>query len=160
MITVSSVKDNTKDEFLQLFEMYYTELDCDEDAAHIAEEYVLPDVLSGLLSVDLIRDGETFVGFAIYQTDDVKSDFCLKEGWGDIREIFILPEYRRQGLGKFLLYTAEMKLRESGAEKSFTLPTPAAEEFFVSCGYVKTDEHNAELDCYVFEKHDLTNKCK
>lgn len=159
MVTVTPLKDADKDEFLRLFKDYYAELDCNEDAAHLVDEYVLPDLLAGLIYIDLIRDGEIFAGFVIYQTDDIDNDWNFMEGWGDIREIYIIPSLRRTGLGKFILFTAEMKLKERGTDKAYALPTPEAEQFFISCGYEKTEAYDDELECYVFEKRSLNPKC-
>ena len=160
MITVSPLKDNTQKEFERLFAEYYTELDCGEDIPHLLEEYILPDLKAGLICIDILKDGETFAGFVIYQKDDIDNEWNFKEGWGDIREIYVIPSLRRQGLGKFLLYTAEMKLREAGAEKSYCLPSDDAEEFFKACGYVRGNEYSEELDCFVYEKLNIQNKCK
>ncbi len=161
MLTVSPLCDGTLDKFIELFADYYNELGCDENVPHLVEEYILPDLLTGLLSIDMLKHDETFAGFVIYQTDDINNDWNFKEGWGNIREIYVTPSLRRRGLGKFLLYTAEMKLKEKGTEKSYCLPDERAEEFFTACGYTKTDGYNSELDCFVYEKLSLNNcDCK
>ncbi|MDE6504375.1 MAG: GNAT family N-acetyltransferase [Clostridia bacterium] len=160
MITVSPLKDSTQKQFEQLFAEYYNELGCGEDIPHLLEEYVIPDLKAGLLHIDILKDGDTFAGFVIYQTDDINNEWNFKEGWGDIREIYVVPSRRRQGLGKFLLYTAEMKLREAGTDKSYSLPCENAEEFFTACGYEKTTAYNSDLGCSVYEKPNIQNKCK
>ena len=159
MIKISSLSDLTKTEFETLFSSYYQELGCDDDTSHLLEEYILPDLLAGLIKIDILQDGETFAGFVIYQTDDIENEWNFKEGWGDIRELYIIPSHRRQGLGKFLLYTAEMKLKESGTCRAYCLPCEGSESFFTACGYEKTEDYNAELDSVVYEKRDLSNKC-
>lgn len=160
MIKISPISDLTKKEFEALFNSYYEELGCDEDIQHLLDEYILPDLLAGLIKIDILQDGQTFAGFVIYQTDDIDNEWNFKEGWGDIREIYIIPSLRRQGLGKFLLYTAELKLKESGTDKAYCLPSEESESFFTACGYERTEGYNAELDSIVYEKHDLSNKCK
>jgi len=152
MLKLSPLHDDTKDAFAKLFENYYKELGCTDDVNHLVEEYVLPDLLAGLLNIDILKDGEEFAGFIIYQTDGIENDWNFKEGWGDIREIYVIPPLRRQGLGKFMLYAAEMKLKERGTEKAYCLPYASAEEFFTACGYKKTEGYSEELDCPVFEK--------
>ena len=152
MLKLSPLRDDTKEEFEKLFNEYYKELGCADDISHLIDEYILPDLLAGLLSIDILKDGETFAGFIIYQTDDIENDWNFKEGWGDIREIYVIPSHRRQGLGKFMLYAAEMKLKESGTQKAYALPNVDAEYFFAACGYIKTDGYNEDLDCPVFEK--------
>lgn len=161
MITVSPLNDKTQKEFEKLFADYYAELDCGEDVPHLLEEYIIPDLLAGLIRIDILKDGEVYAGFVIYQKDDIDNEWNFKEGWGDIREICVAPSHRRQGLGKFLLYTAEMKLREAGAEKAYCLPAYGTEEFFNACGYVRGNGYSEELDAFVYEKTNLNNhKCK
>ena len=160
MLKISPLSDLTKKEFEVLFSSYYQELGCEDDTAHLINEYILPDLLAGLINIEILQDGDTYAGFVIYQTDDINNEWNFKEGWGDIREMYIIPSHRRQGLGKFLLYTAEMKLKESGVNKSYCLPSEESEKFFIACGYERTEGYNAELDSIVYEKQDLSNKCK
>lgn len=160
MLHVSPLNDKTQKAFEKLFTEYYTELDCGEDIPHLLDEYILPDLKAGLIRIEILEDGETFAGFVIYQKDDLNHEWNVREGWGDIREIFVIPSRRRQGLGRLLLYTAEMKLKEAGVEKSYCLPTDEAEKFFETCGYVRGNLYNEELDCFVYEKKNLDNRCK
>lgn len=158
MIHVTRLQDGMRETFIGLFKDYYNELGCEDDPVHLAEEYVLPDLLAGLLNIDMISEDGVCVGFAIYQRDDIDNEWNFKEGWGDVREIYIVPSRRRQGLGKFLLYTAEMKLKDSGIDKCYCLPLDGAVPFFTACGYIQTDEYDDELDCRVHIKTDLNNR--
>ena len=128
MITVSPVSDKTQSQFEKLFTQYYGELGCEDDVPHLLSEYVLPDLKAGLISADILFDGENFIGFIIYQLDDIDNEWCHREGWGDIREIFVLPQNRGQGLGKFLILTAEFRLKERGVNKSYCLPAEGTEK--------------------------------
>lgn len=160
MIKCYPLKDIKKDDFYALFTTYYAELGCEDDAAHLLDEYVLPDYLSGLLSIDLIdEDGET-AGFIIYQIDGIENEWCQREDFGDVREIYVVPSRRRKGLGKFMLFTAEMKLKEAGAKNAYALPCAGAEAFFTACGYKDCGEYCEELDCDFFVKQNLDNTCK
>ena len=160
MIKCYALKDTHKQIFYKLFADYYTELDCGENITHLLDEYVFPDYLAGLISIDLLDDGDETVGFIIYQIDDIDNEWCLKEGFGDVREIYITPSHRRHGLAKFLLYSAEMKLRENGATEAYALPYEKALPFFTACGYADSGEHCDDLDCNVYVKESLLNKCK
>ena len=159
MIKVTPLNDILKDEFTKLFTEYYSELGCTDNVPHLVDEYILPDLLAGLIKIEILHDGEKYAGFVIYQTDDINNDWNLKEGWGDIREIYVSPSSRRKGLGKFLLFTAEMKLKESGISKAYCLPYEESALFFTACGYKKTDDYNEDLDCFVFTKTNLNNCC-
>lgn len=159
MLHVYPLKDTDREIFEKLFREYYAELDCPDDTAHLVDEYIIPDMLAGLLHIDLIADNGDICGFIIYQIDDIVNDWNLKEGWGDIREIYVSPSFRRKGMGKFLLYSAEMKLKEAGAAKAYCLPYEKAVPFFTACGYLNSNEYCDELDCEVFEKNKLGGGC-
>lgn len=160
MIHVTPLTDDKRGVFEKLFAAYYEELGCDDNTAHLVDEYIIPDLIAGLIAVDLIYEGEA-VGFAIRQIDDIDNEWCYREGWGDLREIYVAPSRRRCGLGKFLLYTEELKLSEAGADKAYCLPVAGAEGFFEACGYVKTDEYDDEFECFIYEKNNLKNRdCK
>lgn len=153
------LRDDKKEDFYRLFGDYYSELGCDDDCKHLLDEYIIPDLLAGLLRIELLEcDGEA-AGFVIYQIDDVDNDWNVREGWGDIREIYVVPKFRRGGAGRLLLYTAEMKLAESGVERAYCMPVEAAAAFFTACGYSKTGDYDEELDCFVYEKLNLDNTC-
>ena len=159
MLRVYPLKDTEKEIFENLFKEYYAELGCTDDTAHLVDEYIIPDLLAGLLHVDLLSvDGEV-AGFVIYQVDDINNEWNLKEGWGDIREIYISPVHRRKSFGKFLLYTAEMKLNDAGVGKAYCLPYENALPFFTACGYSDSLEYCEELDCNIYVKTNLKNGC-
>ncbi len=151
MIRVFPLNDLYESAFADMFAAYYAELGCEDDALHLVKEYVLPDLLAGLLKIDLIEDGSP-CGFCIYQIDRPGNEWNFRDGCGDIREIYILPEHRGKGLGRFLLFTAEMRLKEAGAAEVYALPDGEACDFFAACGYELTDDVCAELDCNVYEK--------
>ena len=160
MVRVFPLNDKYKEIFGKMFADYYEELGCDEDAVHLVDAYIIPDLLAGLLRIDLIEEDDNVCGFCIYQTDEPGNDWNFKDGWGDIREIYIVMSKRRKGLGKFLLYTAEMKLRESGVENIYALADGEAANFFADCGYELTGEECAELECNVFAKSAKKVCCK
>ena len=150
---IKKLDDATFPEFEKLFCDYYTELDCEEDAPHLLNEYLAPDLKANLLSVAVACDGQRLCGFVIYQIDDVINDWCFAEGKGDIREIYVPPERRKNGVGKALLLFAENALKTDGAKEVYTLPTDNSEKFFIACGYCDIGEYCGELDCKVFGKN-------
>ena len=159
MIKVSPLCDKSAEQFKEMFAAYYAELNCTDDTAHLVDEYVIPDMLAGLLRVDLIEEDGALCGFVIYQIDDIVNEWNLKEGWGDIREIYIIPSRRGKGLGKFLLYSAELKLRDMSANSAYCLPYESAVPFFTACGYADSAVYCEDLDCNIFEKNSLVNGC-
>lgn len=137
--------------FKALFCDYYAELDCEDEPLHLLDEYVLPDYEAGLLHIALCID-QSAVGFAIFQTDDPVNDWCFKDGWGDIREIYVVPSARAKGIGRALLAFAEKALKTEQACGLYALPTEDSEEFFKAAGYADGGEYCAELDNKVFIK--------
>lgn len=137
-------------EFEELFSLYYNELDCEDDPKHLFIEYVAPDLKAGLFNAAAaICDGRA-IGFVIYQIDDVLNDWNFKDGWGDVRELYVLPPYRKRGAGKALTEHALFSLKRQGAENIYLLPTEESEKFFIDCGFADSGEYCAEADCKVF----------
>lgn len=148
-----------------LFVKYYSELGCEDDPQYLFNEFIARDLKAGVLSAALILrgdcrggdgekadGGDKAVGFVIFQTDDMINDWCFKEGWGDVREIYVDGPFRGRGLGKALLEYAGAALGKEGAKNIYLLPTDDSEGFFRACGYVDIGEYCAELDCKVFGK--------
>lgn len=149
------IKRVTEKDFPQikaLFCEYYRELDCEDDPAEIFDGLVADDLKNCLISAAAAFDGETMVGFIIYQVDDVINDWCFKDGCGDIRELFVTPSSRKSGIGSALVTFAESQLKAEGADGVYLLPTEESEKFFIRLGYADCGEYCAELDNKVFEK--------
>lgn len=135
-----------------LFCDYYEELDCGEDPLHLFDEYLLPDLKAKLLKVAVAEVDGKICGFAVYQTDDVLNDWNFMEGYGDLREIFVIPTERKKGAGKELAAYAEKDLKKEGAQKIYTLPTAEAESFFIKCGFCDSGKFCEETESKVFIK--------
>lgn len=138
--------------FGEAFAEYYAELDCEDDPVHLVDEYILPDFKAGLLHIAAAFDGAYMAGFAVYQTDDVINDWNFKEGCGTVREEYVVPNFRRQGVGSALLSFCEERLKKEGAKSLYVLPTEESERFFVGRGYADEGGYCAELDSKVLEK--------
>jgi len=134
----------------ELFIKYYGELDCEDDPQHLFSEYLCPDLKAGLFNVAAATSGGRTIGFVIYQIDDVINDWNFKDGWGDLRELYVLPEYRGKGAGKALVDYAVRALKGQGAENIYLLPTEESEKFFLYCGFADSGEYCKEADCKVF----------
>ncbi len=138
-------------DFEKLFCDYYNELDCEDDPLPLSKECI-DDCKAGLLSVAVAEENGAAAGFIIYQIDDVINDWCFTEGAGDLRELFVAPEYRRRGIATALIGFAENHLKEQGADTVYTLPTEDTEKFFEKAGYFDGGEYCPELDNKVFTK--------
>ena len=93
--------------FCALFAEYYQELGCDEDIDHLLDEYVLADFDAGLLDIAVAQEGGAAFGFVIWQPDRAENDWCLREGMGTVRELFVAPSFRGRGTGSALTAFAE-----------------------------------------------------
>ena len=69
-------------------------------------------------------------------------------------EVFVLPEFQRQGIGLCLMEAMELKAKEMGAEKITLRASITAKDFYRKLGYrfrdgcEKLDEH----ETYIMEK--------
>ena len=121
---------------------YMAELDCD-----VPEDIIrgkLADFIEtqrelGRIHIVLAWDRENPVGFSVYQIDAPESDWCKRPGWGFIREFYIQPNYRSNGLGTQLAAYTEEALRKLGAEKMYLTSGPGA-AFWEKCGWKNTGD--------------------
>ena len=89
----------------------------------------------------------------IYQKDDLNHEWNLREGWGDVREIYVTPSHRRAGFGKALLLAAECDMKGLGVDKERKQRIVFADAYVIA-GF----EFGAALSYEnVSRKHELTN---
>lgn len=93
----------------------------------------------GFVRIRLAVEGDTVIGFSIFQIDKPESDWCKRPGWGFIREFCIHKNYRHRGFGKLLALDSERLLAEMGAEQLY-LTSGDAIGFWERCGYTGTEE--------------------
>ncbi len=101
--------------------------------------------------IDVIEEDNQLVGFAIYQIDTPQSDWCKKQGWGFIREVYVQKEYRGLGYGYKLAKEVEQVFCEKNI-KDVYLKTDDAILFWEKCNYVDIGEVDEE------GMHTLTKK--
>ena len=132
---------------------YMMELDCG-----VPEEIIrgkLIDLIDrmcqdGIIHVDLVVEEEIILGFSIYQIDTPESDWCKRPGWGFVREFYVVPRFRRQGIGRLLAAHTKNALKVLGAEHLYLTSTDAI-SFWQHCGWVLTEELCSN-DQYILEK--------
>jgi hypothetical protein len=76
--------------FKQEFNVVPTKSELDDICNYIVEQ-----VKEGIQFLDVLIVNNAVVGFNNYQIDSPKSNWCQKEGWGCIREIYIQPSVRK-----------------------------------------------------------------
>lgn len=105
----------------------------------------------GISPLDMLIVNEKVSGFICYQIDSPNSDWCEREGWGFIRELFVYNNIRGTNLGQALVNHAEDVLYSKGV-KNIYLTSDEGEKFWLSCGYIKTDKVSSINKDSIYEK--------
>ncbi|MCL2353129.1 MAG: GNAT family N-acetyltransferase [Defluviitaleaceae bacterium] len=134
-------------------------MDSDFDAfAHMMGVYIIEDLKDTLIDnppirmckaitqnakdniiyIDLLHLDDAPIGFIMYQVDSPESNWCEKEGYGFIREMYIHKDHRKQGYGKALVAHVEDKLKKLSVPHIYL--TSSNDAFWLSVGYVDTGE--------------------
>lgn len=108
-------------------------------------------VTNKVVFLDLFKHNQELKGFVIYQIDTPKSDWCEKEGYGFIREMFISADVRKLGFGKKLAQHAENHLKQLGVSQ-FYLTCDENQEFWIKLGYVNTGDICEKNESPIFIK--------
>ena len=88
----------------------------------------------GIIRIRIAFDGQLPIAFSVFQIDRQESDWCMRPGWGFIREYYVSPEYRKQGVGKILAEDTEYILQDLGAADLYLTSTGAV-PFWQKCGW-------------------------
>jgi len=99
---------------------------------------ITQSVKDAIIYLDILHLDDTPVGFIMYQVDSPKSNWCEREGWGFIREMYVRKDCRKQGYGKILVSHAENELKKLSVPYIYL--TSSNDSFWLSVGYVGTDE--------------------
>jgi len=99
---------------------------------------MVQSVKDGVTYLDLLHLDGVPIGFIMYQVDSPKSNWCEKEGYGFIREMYIREDHRKQGYGKVLAVHAESELKKLSVPHIYL--TSSNNAFWLSVGYASTGE--------------------
>ena len=99
---------------------------------------ITQSVKDDIVYLDLLHLYGSPIGFIMYQVDSPKSNWCEKEGYGFIREMYIRKDHRKQGYGKTLVAHAENKLKKLPVPHIYL--TSSNDAFWLSLGYADTGE--------------------
>ena len=95
----------------------------------------------GIMPIDLLCLDDSPIGFIMYQIDSPISDWCEKEGYGCIREMYIQKDYRKQGYGETLVAHAENALKKLSVKHIYlTADDDNSIAFWLRVGYADTGE--------------------
>lgn len=139
---IRSFKECDYDSFVNMFNSYFLH-DFQIRLQYSKIEEICLDIIKRVkkqvVFLDLMRINNESIGFIMYQIDSPKSDWCQKEGFGFIREIYINEELRNQGLGKILVDYAERFLKNKNVEQIY-LTSDNNATFWTRCGYIMIHE--------------------
>ena len=104
------------------------------------------------MDIAVAQEGGAAFGFVIWQTDRAENDWCLREGMGTVRELFVAPSFRGRGTGSALTAFAESDIAAAGVAHIYVLPAEGTGSFFIARGYAPSDEWCEDTGCYFFYK--------
>jgi len=105
----------------------------------------------GIVFLDILTIDDDAKGFILYQIDSPQSDWCVKEGYGFIRELYINADSRYAGHGRALAVHAENQLKLRNIHGIY-LTTDDAMEFWMKMGYRNSCEICSENYSPIFAK--------
>lgn len=125
---------------------------------NLIQNTILKQYEKQVIFIDILKSNKKCLGFIIYQIDSENSDWNEKPGQGFIREFYISPNYRRCGLGSYLLSNIENKLMALGVSKVYLTASNKeyVKTFYIKNGYLGTNENSEFNKLEYFEK----NICK
>ena len=132
--------------FLNDFNIELTEKELENICREITQK-----VKENILFLDLLMLNNSAKGFIIYQIDSPSSDWCEKEGYGFIRELFIAADFRKKGYGKDLAVYAENKLWDLSVPYIY-LTAYESKNFWIKTGYQDSGEVSAKNDDRIYIK--------
>ena len=119
----------------EIFDLYRVHYGQVPDAAGSASWLEL-NLRSGRMHAFVAEDSSRFVGFAV--TVEIPASLRLAHFW-QIRDLFVLPTHRRQGIGRALLDSVRAAATASGALR-LSLQTEDQNDpalaLYISSGYV------------------------
>lgn len=101
---IKAIKEPDYESFVNMFNSYFLD-GFKIELEHSKIEEICLDIMERtkkqVIFLDLMKINNKSIGFIIYQIDSPESDWCQKEGFGFIREVYIDKELRKQGLGNY-----------------------------------------------------------
>ncbi|MBQ9947742.1 MAG: GNAT family N-acetyltransferase [Oscillospiraceae bacterium] len=97
--------------------------------------------------------GSETVGFLYGKTDLPDDKGYKRTGWGYIMEFYVLPDFRRRGIGTAMLGQLEDLFRQGGVTQLYLTADPVTgKPFWSSMGYTATGEISPDNGQEIYEK--------
>ena len=103
--------------------------------------------------LELCYFGETAVGFCYGKIDRPHRKGCIRPDWGYVMEFYVLPEYRRKGLGKRMYLRLQDFFNSKDTAGIYLTSDPVTgKPFWGAMGFIATGEISANNNQEIFEK--------
>jgi len=142
---METIQDFTTNlEFQEAFRAYFEEIGIPlKPDTGVWDEIAASAEKEGTVCRACRRDG-VLAGFILFQTDALRNSVgFLVRKVGFIREVWVRPEYRRQGLGRELLACAEEEFRAAGAVEMILTCHPDSFGFYAKLGFTLDPAYTA-----------------
>lgn len=124
----------------------------DEMLAHWTAGIIRQTVSADRL-VEVCLDGEKPIGFLYGKIDREGDRGYSRPEWGYIMEFYVIPERRREGLGRQMSQRMEAFFSGKGVSSVYLTADPiTGKPFWQAVGYQATGEFSPENDQEIFEK--------
>ena len=144
--------------FLQLLISYFAELFADDPDNQVPDNRmpeVLDDIINelkcGLFWVYFCCLDDKVIGFIMAQIDTPGKSWYKREGWGFIRELFVLPSHRRNGYASQMSLFMEDIFSKNNASNVY-LTAEDNHLFWKKMGYIESAEIDDFMNQKIYEK--------
>ena len=133
---MEEIRDFTDPEFQEVFRTYFAEIGVNlKPDTDIWDEIAASAEKEGMVCRALRREG-AIAGFILFQPDELRSRTgFFTRPVGFIRELWVRPADRGQGLGRALVEHAAAELEASGAAELILTYDPDAFGFYQKLGF-------------------------
>lgn len=152
---------NHYNSFLTMLSDYFDETFSNNPEDKIPKKY-LPKILDTIgdntkkytvWSYLCIKNNEP-IGFVMAQIDEIENPLCKREGWGFIREFYIIPTCRRKGFAQQMCKFIENVIYRNGAKDIYLTADPnLGIPFWEAMGYVYSGKIEDANGNRIYEKN-------
>lgn len=153
--------DNHYQIFIKLFSEYFDEICTDKPEKNIPK-HVMPRIVKIIGEetakykewLYLCSMGVDIIGFALAQIDTHDNPMCKREGWGFIREFYIIPSFRKRGYAREMCFLLEKIIFDNGANHIYLTADPnTGVPFWEKMGYVFSGNIDDKNGNKIYEKN-------
>ena len=134
------ISENDYSPFHELASAYYREGEDANTAQEVIDSFVrlmFNKVTSNEIYGCLAKEGQKYIGFALWAIDSKSLTFSEMPGFGTILEIGFIPSYRFRENGKALVSYIENCFCQENIKSCYVSAYGPAQKFWRSCGYVE-----------------------